>query len=546
MQRGRKIATLMVATAVAMSIIVVPGGSANAAGTDPWVDTWDREAVLASYTAEFDRAEPDMGFTGDLDACVAGSTSQAHRDSVLQRINWYRRMAGLDTVRESATYTAANQDAVLIMAAEGNLSHYPASDWDCFNHAGSDAAAKSNLALGVGGVNAIDAYMMDPGANNTAAGHRRTMLYPQLQEVGIGDVPHTADNPAANAVHVFDAHLWDDRPAVREARDFVAWPPSGYVPAETVWGRWTFSLSGADFSAATVTVNGPDGPVAVEILERIQSQGGGRIAPEASIVWAVNGDPDSTPFVEPTDGDECYGITIAGVTLDGTPQTPFTYTSCVLDTDWTPTGPVFDGGQASGETVCPGRSFSAWDTPCWESATGGLPFHDVHTSWQLTPVGWLVANGITNGTTPVTFDPNGLVTRAQAATFIWRFAGSPTPPAGAPSFADVTADVYYHDAVRWMAANGITTGVTPGYFGPNRVATRAELVAFLWRLVDQPATGDASAFGDLTAGWQHGPVGWAAATGITTGTSATTFAPNDGVTRGQTAALLSRLADSLG
>ena len=97
-----------------------------------------------------------------------------------------------------------------------------------------------------------------------------------------------------------------------------------------------------------------------------------------------------------------------------------------------------------------------------------------------------------------------------------------------------------------MAANGITTGVTPGYFGPNRVATRAELVAFLWRLVDQPATGDASAFGDLTAGWQHGPVGWAAATGITTGTSATTFAPNDGVTRGQTAALLSRLADSLG
>ena len=163
---------------------------------------------------------------------------------------------------------------------------------------------------------------------------------------------------------------------------------------------------------------------------------------------------------------------------------------------------------------------------------------------QQLPVAWLVANDITTGTSPVTFSPTDLVTRAQAATFIWRLAGSPEPPPGAPEFSDVAQDAYYYDAVRWMAGHEITVGIGNGEFGPHRVATRAELVTFLWRLVDEPA-GDASQFTDLTSPWQHGPVGWAASVGVTTGTSATTFDPNAPVTRGQTAALLSRLAESL-
>jgi len=538
-------ATLAITGVLTTVLVAAPGGPAGAAGSDPWIDTWDRDAVIASYDAEFDRVEPAMGFTGDVDSCSPGTTSPPFRNSVFQRVNWYRQMAGLDTITESTASSTDNQQAALMMAAEGALSHSPAGGWACHTSDGAFAASKSNLALGIAGVEAIDAYMQDFGAANTRVGHRRTMLYPQLQEMGTGDVPAGEGNWASNTLFVFDSNLWDDRPAVRETRDFVAWPPSGYVPAEAVWGRWSFSLAGADFSAATVSVVGPNGSVAVEILERIQSSG--RIAPEASIVWAVNGDPDSAMFSEPTTGDECYGITIAGVTVSGAAQTPYTYTSCVLDLDWVPSDPPGGDNQGNVETICPGLAFPAWDTPCWESATSGpLPFHDVHTSWQQAPVSWLVANGITTGATPVTFDPNGLVTRAQAATFIWRFAGAPTPPADAPTFTDVSPDTYYHDAVRWMAATGITTGVGPGLFGPGRVATRAELVAFLWRLMDEPSEGDASAFGDLTAEWQHGPVGWAAASGITNGTSTVTFAPNDEVTRGQIAALLHRLATSLG
>lgn len=545
MDRGRRIWATVVVGLMGSVLYASPTSPANASELDPWIDTWNRAEVLSEYNAEFDRTEPAMGFNGDIAGCSYGTTAQEFRDSVFSRVNWYRRMAGVDTVTESATFTHRNQQGAMMMAAEGSLSHSPGAGWACHTADGALAAGKSNLALGLSGIDAIDAYMQDFGAGNTKVGHRRTMLYPQVQEMGTGDVPFGSGHWAANTLYVFDSNLWSARPDVREDRDFVSWPPSGYVPPETVWGRWSFSLARADFSTAAVTVTGPNGPVQVEILERIQSAG--LIAPEASIVWAVAGDTNSAPLPEPTNGDECYDITVSGVTVLGQPTDPFSYTSCVLDPDWVPgdSGGTTDSGSV--ETVCPDLEFEAWATPCWQGATlQGQPFADVHSGWQQLPVAWLVANDITTGTSAATFSPSQLVTRAQAATFVWRLAGSPVPPSNAPHFSDVDPDAYYHDAVRWMAGHGITVGIGTGTFGPDRTATRAELVTFLWRLVDEPDDGDASHFGDLTAGWQHGPVGWAADVGVTTGTSATTFDPNAPVTRGQTAAMLSRLANALG
>ncbi|MEM9466685.1 MAG: S-layer homology domain-containing protein [Actinomycetota bacterium] len=541
MDHGRRIWSLVVTALLASVVVAVPLAS-PAAAADPWIDTSDRDAVLAAWQTEFGRAEPDMGFTGDVDTCTAGTTSQAYRNSVLQRVNWYRRMAGMDTVSENATFSSHNQQAALMMSAEGSLSHSPGAGWECYTANGATAAGKSNLALGLAGVEAIDAYMQDFGAGNTKVGHRRTILYPQVQEMGSGDVPFGSSSWASNTLYVFDSHLWDARPDVREERDFVAWPPSGYVPAETVWGRWSFSLARADFSTAAVTVTGPDGPVSVQVLERIQS--GGLIAPEAAIVFAVDGDTNSAVFDTPTNGDECYAVTISGVTMNGSPMDPFDYSTCLLDPTSTIDPIGFD--PASGSEVCPGLTYSAWTTPCWAIGSAqNLPFPDVTTSWQLAPVGWMVANDITTGVAPNRFDPNGFVTRAQAATFIWRMAGRPAPPADAPTFNDVPAGAYYEQAVRWMAATGITAGTSPTEFSPNQVATRAHLATFLWRLVDQPFGGDASQFVDVTAHWQQGPIGWAASVGVTTGTTSTTFDPNSGVTRGQTAAMLARLAAAL-
>ena len=261
--------------------------------------------------------------------------------------------------------------------------------------------------------------MQDFGASNTEVGHRRTILYPQLQEIGTGDIPFGPSSWASNSLYVFDAHLWDPRPDVRENRDFVAWPPPGYVPAVSVWGRWSFSLARADFSSAAVSVKGPDGPVHVDILERVQS--GGLMAPEAAIVFAVDGDTNSAVFETPTNGDECYEVSISGVTMSGSPVDVFSYATCLIDpsqkvesnqsVDRRVTPNPVDAEPASGDTEnCLDLRFSAWTTPCWAVGTPqNLPFADVTTSWQLDPVGWMVANDITTGVTPNRFDPNGLV-----------------------------------------------------------------------------------------------------------------------------------------
>ncbi|MGB1681394.1 MAG: S-layer homology domain-containing protein, partial [Acidimicrobiales bacterium] len=84
---------------------------------------------------------------------------------------------------------------------------------------------------------------------------------------------------------------------------------------------------------------------------------------------------------------------------------------------------------------------------------------------------------ITTGTSPGFFSPRDAVTRAQAATFIWRFAGEPAPEA--PSgFDDVADDVYFTDAVAWMKERGITTGTSRTEFSPDGVVTRAQLATF--------------------------------------------------------------------
>ena len=234
-------------------------------------DTWNRDRVVAAHRAEFEREEPDPGFTGNVAECDAGATSQAFRDSVVQRVNWYRQMAGLDTVTERAEYSTAAQHAALMMSARGRLSHFPGSDWACYTQTGALGARSSNLGLGKSGIRGIDSYMQDSGANNVSVGHRRWILHPQLREVGTGNIP----SPGANALYVVG--VLGARPAVREPRGFVAWPPSGYVPAETVWGRWSFQLPGADFGSATVYVTDDYGPIPVEVIDRKSRFGGQRL-----------------------------------------------------------------------------------------------------------------------------------------------------------------------------------------------------------------------------------------------------------------------------
>ena len=158
------------------------------------------------------------------------------------------------------------------------------------------------------------------------------------------------------------------------------------------------------------------------------------------------------------------------------------------------------------------------------------------------PVNWMAHEEITTGTSPGFFSPRDAVTRAQAATFIWRFAGEPAPEA--PSgFDDVADDVYFTDAVAWMKERGITTGTSRTEFSPDGVVTRAQLATFLWRLAGEPPVEPSDQFEDVQLErFYTDPVAWMVQFDITTGTSPTTFDPDADVTRGQLATFLWRVA----
>ena len=162
-------------------------------------------------------------------------------------------------------------------------------------------------------------------------------------------------------------------------------------------------------------------------------------------------------------------------------------------------------------------------------------------SYYEDAVDLAVANGITTGTDAAHFSPDGICTRAQAVTFLWRAAGRPAPESRTMPFTDVPADSYYYDAVLWAVENGITKGTSSTTFSPDDTCTRAQIVTFLWRSEQSPAAGSSNPFTDVSAdAYYADAVLWAVKEAITTGTTRTTFSPDAECTRAQIVTFLWR------
>ena len=172
----------------------------------------------------------------------------------------------------------------------------------------------------------------------------------------------------------------------------------------------------------------------------------------------------------------------------------------------------------------------------------GTSFTDVPAgAYYEEAVGWAVKEGITKGTSDSTFTPDGVCTRAQAVTFLWRAAGSPAAKAGSLPFADVKAGSYYDDAVRWAVENGVTVGTSATTFSPNATCSRAQIVTFLWRAQKSPAAGSANPFDDVSgSAYYADAVQWAVQKDITKGTGATAFSPDANCIRAQIVTFLYR------
>jgi hypothetical protein len=289
------------------------------------IDPSSRAASRRFFYEQYQNAPcPDSEWDGSVSSCVPGTTADAFKDAVMHRINYFRAMAGIPAdIDWNPGYSEKDQEAALMMSANGALSHDPPTSWECYFEDGDEAAGHSNLALGAYGCTAISLYMKDPGAGNEAAGHRRWILYPQTREMGTGDIPHGAGGWASNALWVVDE---DDpsrgsRPQTRE--EYVAWPPPGYVPYPVVYPRWSFAYAGASFGSASVTVTRSGSAVPVEIYSPADGYG------ENTLVWLMDNMSSHSSWPAP-ESDEVYHVTVANVMIGGAPHT-FTYSVKVFD-----------------------------------------------------------------------------------------------------------------------------------------------------------------------------------------------------------------------
>lgn len=244
----------------------------------------------------------------------------------------------------------------------------------------------------------------------------------------------------------------------------------------------------------------------------------GKVFKQGSVIFALGHDPQPARVKAPT-------CTESGYTGD---------LICMRCGDMTQIGKtVAAAGHKFFDGVC---------SVCGTKGAEAVPeFDDVKPgAFYFDAVQWAVKNGITNGTGKSTFSPNTVCSRYQIVMFLWRAAGQPEAKA-AVSFADVKPGDIFYEAVQWAVERGITKGTSSTSFSPFAPCTRGQIVTFLYRSAGSPKVSGACNFSDVSSGsFCHDAVIWASSEGITNGTSAGRFSPNEGCTRAQVVTFLYR------
>ena len=301
------------------------------------IDATTRIGAQAGYYRHFVPSQnfvSTMGWTGSVTTCNPGTVSSEFLGDCQRRINYYRAQVGLPAdILLTDDKNEKSQWAALIMARENNLSHNPATDFptnacvvaDKLAHAGSswgdEAAGASNLSLGSYGPEAIYYLMVDSGASNGAAGHRRWLLNPLAQEMGVGAIP-----AQTNPLYDCSTCVWvvgDFKPASEDTVKLVTYPNAGFIPYSqipnptntvTFGGQiyWSCSYTLADFTSATVSMTrtvGAAAPVAVGVTKQTYEEGVG----DNTLVWLVNS-PSS--IVAPSGSqDVSYTVTVSNISV---------------------------------------------------------------------------------------------------------------------------------------------------------------------------------------------------------------------------------------
>ena len=263
----------------------------------------ERDMVVKDYNDNYVGSTlANSGWTGNVSGCNAGTASQATADMVIKRINYFRKLVGLNNnTTLDASKFAMYQQAAFLMKANSQLSHTPPNTWTCWTQAGYDGANTSNLAMGSHGSNSVTLFMTDNGANNKAVGHRRWILHSAKTQFSYGT---TDASMSLGCIGTAGGNTL--------IPEYIAYPPKGYVPQNLVFARWSFGLPKADFSNATVTMTGPSGAVVLAVVSKTDNGYG-----DNTIIW----EPLGINVTSATDLK--YTVTVNGVA--NAPKTSYVY-----------------------------------------------------------------------------------------------------------------------------------------------------------------------------------------------------------------------------
>lgn len=278
-----------------------------------------RDAVTKLYREVYCPTNRTLSnWKGDLEAGDFGSVSPEHIEAIRQRIIFFRALARVPaTVTFDPLLNTYASQAALMMSANKRISHSPDSSWLYYSPEGAQAAGSSNLSLGTAGPETIDDFIADDGDSNSSVGHRRWLLFPSNGAFGLGLVdPLPSIYPSALA-------LWVVPPVMMPSSTAYSWPPPGFVPYSLLFQRWSFSLSGADFSGARINVM-KDGQPQEIILEPFVSGFG-----DNTIVWRL------VKPVVPTNTDAVFSISITDVRTPQNEIKDFSYTITAYSPDST-------------------------------------------------------------------------------------------------------------------------------------------------------------------------------------------------------------------
>jgi len=277
----------------------------------------NRANIINDYLTNYEPNDftiNELNWTGNVNNCTRGNYSASINTKMLNRIKFLRRICALnDNVTFIESRNAECREAVLMFESNQNISHClgannaPCDTWLCNSSDAIFAAQRSNITNGSWDYfDPIDLYILEEGSFNDAVPHMRYLLYSKAETFG------NAVSPNMNVLYIYD----NFGNSSKNQKEYIAFPPEGFVPASIIKNKWFFAVPNANFNNATVTITNENGNnVPLTITTRNSTYG------DNAITWIVNNIDTNNIY------DVSYTVTVSNIT--NAPSSTYSYTITV-------------------------------------------------------------------------------------------------------------------------------------------------------------------------------------------------------------------------